>query len=139
MNAETGEWVAKADGDFHDAQRGIRARKHPNYDGVCFNSQQCVEKYLKACLVEADIRFPKTHDLAKLLDLARALEPSWELWRPNLEMLSSFAVEFRYPGRSANQEEARHAFALCRSFRASLRKYLGLRNGEPGVKRRRKK
>jgi len=65
MKAETGEWVAKAEGDFHDAQRGIRARKNPNYDGVCFNTQQCIEKYLKGCLVEAGIRFPKIHNLAR--------------------------------------------------------------------------
>jgi hypothetical protein len=26
MKAETREWAAKADGDFFDAQRGVRAR-----------------------------------------------------------------------------------------------------------------
>ncbi len=26
MRADTKEWVIKAEGDFHDAQRGIRAR-----------------------------------------------------------------------------------------------------------------
>jgi len=35
MKRETGEWIAKADGDFFDAQRGVRARKNPNYDGIC--------------------------------------------------------------------------------------------------------
>ena len=112
MKAETGEWVAKAEGDFHDAQRGIRARKNPNYDGVCFNTQQCIEKYLKGCLVEAGIRFPKIHDLAKVLDLVLPLEPSWEAWRSGLNLLSRFAVEFRYPGTAATREDAREAFGL---------------------------
>jgi HEPN domain-containing protein len=29
---------------------------------------QAVEKYLKALLVQRQIEFPKTHDIAKLLD-----------------------------------------------------------------------
>lgn len=43
MKRETQEWIAKADGDFYDAQRGTRVRKNPNYDGVCFHAQQCIE------------------------------------------------------------------------------------------------
>jgi hypothetical protein len=45
MKAETMEWVAKAEGDFHDMLRGIRARKNPNFDSVCFHAEQCVEEY----------------------------------------------------------------------------------------------
>jgi HEPN domain-containing protein len=78
MKAETREWAAKADGDFFDAQRGIRARSNPNFDGVCFHCQQCIEKYLKARMVEASISFPKIHDLARLLDLVSKAEPAWE-------------------------------------------------------------
>jgi HEPN domain-containing protein len=70
MKAETKEWVAKAEGDFHDVLRGIRARKNPNFDSVCFHAEQCIEKYLKASLVEAGKSFPKTHDLSKILDIA---------------------------------------------------------------------
>lgn len=44
-----------------------RARKAPNYDAVCFHSQQCVEKYLKALLQEYNIAFGKIHDLPVLL------------------------------------------------------------------------
>lgn len=29
------EWVAKAEGDFATVEREARARKAPNYDGVC--------------------------------------------------------------------------------------------------------
>ena len=65
MKGEALEWVAKADGDFFDAQRGMRARKNQNYDGVCFHCQQCIEKYLKGRLTAAGVIFPKTHDLAR--------------------------------------------------------------------------
>jgi HEPN domain-containing protein len=130
MKAETRAWVAKAEGDYHDALRGLRARKYPNYDGVCFHVQQCIGKYLKARLVEAGLAFPKTHDLARLLDLILPIEPLWETWRADLNLLGSFAVEYRYPGESATKEDARHAGRLCRMLRTRLRESLGLRNGQ---------
>jgi HEPN domain-containing protein len=67
MKPPTAEWVDKAEGDWNAARQLNRVRKDPNYDGVCFHCQQCVEKYLKAKLEEAGIRFPRTHDLTSLL------------------------------------------------------------------------
>jgi HEPN domain-containing protein len=101
MKPKVKEWVAKAEGDFYDVLRGVRARKHPNYDGVCFHAEQCIEKYLKARLIAADLDFPRTHDLTRLLDLVLPLEPLWEVYRSDLNLLASFAVEYRYPGESA--------------------------------------
>lgn len=68
MKPLTEEWVAKAEGDFATAGRELRARKAPNYDAVCFHTQQCTEKYLKAVLQENDIEFGRTHNLSALLD-----------------------------------------------------------------------
>ena len=104
MKAGTREWVDKAEADFATAGRELRARRQPNYDAACFHAQQCVEKYLKAKLVEVKIRFTKTHDLVRLLDLILPREPLWELFRPLLIELSRFAVAFRYPGESATRE-----------------------------------
>jgi HEPN domain-containing protein len=44
-------------GDFATVEREVRARKNPNYDGVCFHAQQCAEKYLKA-LAHLPPRYP---------------------------------------------------------------------------------
>ncbi len=129
MKAETKEWVAKAEGDFNDVLRGIRARKNPNYDGVCFHAEQCIEKYLKARLVEAGLSFPKTHDLSKILDIATPLEPLWETWRSDLDLLTSFAIEYRYPGESATREDALRAFEICRRLRTGAREGLAIRDG----------
>ena len=46
----THEWVNKAEGDFAMMEREGRARKRPNYDGICFHAQQCAEKYLNSRL-----------------------------------------------------------------------------------------
>ncbi len=53
MKPVTAEWVEKAEGDFATAGRELRAAPAPNFDAACFHAQQCAEKYLKACLIEA--------------------------------------------------------------------------------------
>ena len=126
MKAITREWVEKADADFISAGREYRARKQPNYDAACFHAQQCVEKYLKARLAKANKPIPKTHDLAALLDLVLPIEPLWEPFRPQLETLTSYAVEFRYPGESATRELAKIAVSDAKQLRKSIRQAFGL-------------
>lgn len=60
------EWMAKAEGDFFTASRELAATERPNYDAVCYHSQQCAEKYLKALLIARRVTPPKIHDLAQL-------------------------------------------------------------------------
>ena len=69
------ERAVKSEADFATASREMRARKSPNFDAVCFHSQQCAEKLLKALLVEKAIPFSKTHDLIRLLDLLSGSRP----------------------------------------------------------------
>ena len=124
MKPLTFEWIDKAEGDFASAQREIRARKSPNYDAACFHSQQCIEKYFKARLQEAGIQFGKIHDLSVLLDLVSPVEPFWEPFRPRLRTLNAYAVEFRYPGQSADREAALEAVRICRQVRKVIRESL---------------
>ena len=126
MKPLTREWVEKAEGDFATARRELRVRQAPNYDAVCFHAQQCAEKYLKACLQEADIPFGRTHNLLTLLDLLLPVEPALGTLRPHLQVLTVFAVSVRYPGESADKAEAREALNLCRAVRRCLRLHLGL-------------
>lgn len=126
MKPATLEWIEKAEADFRSAQRESRVRQHPNYDLICFLSQQCAEKYLKARLVEAGKTFAKIHDLEELLDSVLRIEPHLENLRPGLASLTDHAVVFRYPGESATKEVARAAFANCSEARAAIRRCLGL-------------
>ena len=126
MKQVTGEWIAKAEGDFATAQRELVATDHPNYDAVCFHTQQCVEKCLKAFLQEANIIFPRTHDLSDLLASALSIEPTWTSLTADLNALSAFAVEYRYPGESAELNEASEAFQKCGNIRQVIRRALRL-------------
>lgn len=105
--------------------RELRARKDPNFDDGCFHSQQCIEKYLKALLQEGDITFPKTHQMEKLVDLLPA-DPVWLLIRPQLVPLNSYAVNFRYPGHSADKPKLKVAMKACKELRDHARRMLGL-------------
>lgn len=126
MKPLTQEWVNKAEADFSSAQRELRARKNPNYDAACFHAQQCVEKYIKAGLQEAEIKFSKIHDLVVLLDLLLPSDAVLSAYRPQLRMLSSYAIEFRYPGETADKAMAKEAVNIARSFRDIMRQRLGL-------------
>ncbi len=94
--------------------REYRARKSPNYDAVCFHAQQCVEKYLKGFLQSHVISFAKTHSLPVLLDQCLAIRPMWEGMRNDLNDLTRYAIHFRYPGESADKENAKAAVLIMK-------------------------
>lgn len=106
MNPLPSEWVDKAEGDFETMCRELRARRRPNYDAACFHAQQCAEKDLKAILQKSDSESPRTHNLTALLDLVLPTNPALADLRPSLEYLNLFSVTVRYPGDSANREDA---------------------------------
>jgi Uncharacterized conserved protein related to C-terminal domain of eukaryotic chaperone, SACSIN len=126
MNPIALEYIQKAEGDFATAERELKVVKDTNYDAVCFHAQQCAEKYLKARLQESAIPFSKTHDLSLLLDLTLSIEPALDVLRADLQMLSAFAVAYRYPGDSVDAQDANDAMEKCRNFRDIMRRSLGL-------------
>jgi len=113
MQPLTTEWITKAEADLATARRELRARTAPNYDAACFHAQQCAEKYLKALLQEAIIPFGKTHNLSLLLDLLEDHYPALAFIRPTLAILNVYAVEYRYPGESADKDIARQAVKMA--------------------------
>jgi len=126
MKASTREWVTKAEEDFAVALTLARPRKKPLWAPLCFHTQQCVEKYLKARLNEASILFHRTHDLEQLLNQALAIEPLWSAFGAVLKRLSDAAVVPRYPGGVFTKAEAQRALKTCRAFRKEARLSLGL-------------
>ncbi len=115
------EWILKAEQDYLTAETMSRKKKTPVPDIVGFHSQQCVEKYLKAYLVINASRFHKTHDLIELLETALEKDPLLETLRTDLRLLNPFSVQFRYPGESATQDDARLALKTMRRLRAFFR------------------
>jgi HEPN domain-containing protein len=126
MSPLVSEWIDKADGDFIAAGRELRARKQPVYHVVCFLTQQCVEKYLKAFLEQSGRQIPRTHDLVELLELCKELDPSLEMIRADLEALGRFSVRVRYPGTIVDKDDAKSAYKSANAVRQIIRQKLGL-------------
>ncbi len=126
MPPDITEWIVKAEADWATARREFRVRRQTNFDAVCFHSQQCVEKYLKARLIVAGIGFPKSHDLVALLALVQKTEPLWQPWKEPLAKLTYYAVTVRYPGESAGRADAAEALKIANLLRSEIRFSLGL-------------
>ena len=126
MKQLTEEWISKAEGDYHTMLRESRAEHFPNFDAVCFHAQQCVEKYLKARMCEAEVRIGRSHDLVAILEMAMDIEPSWRQFKEDMAYLSQFSVVFRYPGESADASLASDSIDRCERFRQAARTSFGL-------------
>ena len=126
MQPITQQWVNKAEGDWGSMNREGQVQGDPNHDLTCYLAEQCAEKYLKARLQEADVAFPKTHNLPALLALILPVEPSWNVLQVPLTKLDDYGVEFRYPGRDASAGDAQEAQRFCHIVREAARRSLGL-------------
>jgi HEPN domain-containing protein len=91
------DWLRKAALDCDVAARlaseGDRFREI-----VAFHCQQAVEKYVKAILVRHQVEFRKTHDIERLLQILRGVEPSAAEDLADAKWLTPFGVDIRYPG-----------------------------------------
>lgn len=119
------EWIDKAEDDFRVAEWVMQAPVG-SPSAVGFHCQQCVEKYMKALLVEWQRDFPRTHDLILLANLLAPEVAIAEPMRMHLRQMTTFAVENRYPGFVASIAEARDMLDACRSMRSDFRTRMGL-------------
>jgi HEPN domain-containing protein len=114
------EWLHKADKDFNTAKRLLGLKDPDTYDTVCFLCQQSVEKLMKALLLSYGKPFPKTHNLEDLGRLLAEVKPHWQVNMDDLLFLTRGAVEFRYPGEEAYQEDAEESFIICQRLREEI-------------------
>jgi HEPN domain-containing protein len=117
MNESVKEWIQKAEGDFRTAGRELRADQQPNFDAVCYHSQRCIAKLMKALLIHRGVVPPRTHDPVHLDQLLTPTVAVWSWPLDELRFLTRAAVEFRYPGATSEQDEAEEAYEICTRLR----------------------
>jgi HEPN domain-containing protein len=120
MNATVKEWIQKAEKDYATARRELQATEEQNFDAVCFHAQQCIEKLMKGLLIHQGITPVRTHDLSYIDQTLSTACSDWSWPREDLRFLTRAAVEFRYPGEAADQEEANLAFDIATKIRQKL-------------------
>lgn len=124
-NRNVADWVAKAEVDFEAARMLSRSRKKGMPDAVCYHCQQCAEKYLKAYLVLHRVAYPKTHDLLKILEMVLPIDALMAVVQREIKFLNPYSIGIRYPGESADREEAKKAIKAVISVREIIRERLG--------------
>jgi HEPN domain-containing protein/predicted nucleotidyltransferase len=127
MRTATAAWLREAQDELDSA---VILRDHDKARGACLHSQQCVEKLLKALLLEKGRRPARTHDLVELLNAVAT-----EGWSVDLEMDDAVFLNSVYRGRypteagllphgEPSEEDARRAVtvadAVMRQARATL-------------------
>ena len=120
------EWVRKAEEDFESAVYLAKRRKKHVPDAVCFHAQQCIEKYLKAFLVDRGIEPPAIHDLQRLRNICEEVAEGFRELSEHLDVLNAYAVSFRYPGEEATVEESLEAVSIMKKARQFLRTELSM-------------
>jgi len=86
----------------------------------------CRKAFKKSIMIHEKLIPPKSHDLSYLLNLTLPHRPMWEVFRKDFQLLSAYAVEYRYPGESATKEMAREALRCCSKFREQFDREIGL-------------
>jgi HEPN domain-containing protein len=107
---DPGEWLRHARSNLARC-RSDRRLPDVLFEDLCFDAQQAAEKAVKAVLVSKGRRFPKTHDLAELLDLVATTGTEVPPDVLEAKRLTPYAVAGRYPGVSedASEEDYREA------------------------------
>lgn len=121
------EWVELAEGDFLGAQMWSRKKKNFRPEKLCWDCEQCVEKYLKAYLTRHRVKFERTHNLEALHLLCLAADSDFRLIKTLLDKADICDPRIRYPGKSLSEEDAREAFIAAKAIRKFVRAKLGLK------------
>ena len=96
MRKTTESWIKDAEDELSSA---LILFKHERYRGACYHCQQCVEKGLKALIIEKGERPEKIHDIVELLNRAKRLG-----WKVKLSLDDAVFLNSIYKGRYPTED-----------------------------------
>jgi len=104
-------WMKRAKSNLARAKAGL-VSPEILYEDLCFDAQQAVEKALKSLCILNEIIFPKTHDIAYLIELLEERNVAVPEEVQKAKSLTDYAVETRYPGDYEPVDEAQYVEAI---------------------------
>ena len=93
--AEARRWLGEAEEELVVVEVLLADKRSP-VRAACFHAHLAAEKALKALVIFRAVPLPKSHDLARLLQLLPPADAS-QLVRSDLVRLSPWTIEGRYP------------------------------------------
>jgi len=128
MKEEVKNWIDFA---YEDLRMAELALKEEIYNQVCFHSQQCVEKILKAFIEFKGKIHPQTHKLTDIL--SQIPESPFEDLRDGILLLDRFYIPTRYPDALPGslkeglpkESDAEEAIGVAKAIFEKARKVVG--------------
>ncbi len=116
-------WLRKAENDLITARQTLLLPGGPT-DTVAFHAQQAAEKALKALLTFEQVKFPKVHDLVRLLELVLPLLPELQEYRRTFAEMADYSVLARYPDElfEPSREEVLRSLAIAEEVVGRVRR-----------------
>lgn len=122
---ETRLWLAYAQCDL-DVARACSDRETVHGWAIAFHCQQTVEKALKGGLVLYGEIPPRTHHLVQLEEMLRIIGRAGPLAPIELELLTPFAINDKYPSLIVRPISRADAIALVESAQLAVQWLAGL-------------
>lgn len=125
-------WIKQALEDLEIAKDLFNADKQRNYRLVCFESQQCVGKLLKAYLISFNRPFEKKHNIRKFIDNCSLIDPVFQELDNiiNPDILTAYATIDRYPASDItfNDKKAKEAISMAEKTVSFVLEKLNIKN-----------
>ena len=108
------QWLERSKSNMARTKAG-RVSPDILYEDLCYDAQQTVEKALKSACILHEILFPKTHDIAYLIELLEKGKVEVPKDLQVAKILTGYAVETRYPGdyEPVNEDDYLNAMQIA--------------------------
>lgn len=94
MKDETKLWLKFADENLESAKILIKSSL---YNPVLQNSQQAIEKYIKAYMIEKGIKLQKTHNILSLVEILKSKNFILDISEDEIDLIDSIYLSSKYP------------------------------------------
>lgn len=121
----TTEWFKKAENDLSFAKASYE-EFDDFYSQMCILCHDAAEKYLKAFIVSTGKRTEPIHDLLRLLNECKKIDPSFEDFVEKLRILNRYYTPLKYPSHypMLTKDQTKEALEITEELQKFISKYI---------------